>query len=219
MTGRGPPRWWWMTPAVAVLALALWRGSFAVGIFGLAMLAATATKWALYDVLYYRLATGCDAWPTVALNWQFAAGAIMAVAGILTAYLIGRRIERFAGPVASVCGIVGVLLLVWGGSFEIDRYCVAHASVFADPGLATQMGLSIWWALSASVILIVGFVRDLAAARYLAMTVFAVTLAKVFLFDMRGVNAVYRILSFLALGVLMVAASFLYHRYFRPRTQ
>jgi uncharacterized membrane protein len=47
------------------------------------------------------------------------------------------------------------------------------------------------------------------------MIVFAGTLAKVFLVDMRNVEAVYRILSFMCLGTLLIAASWLYHRYFR----
>lgn len=34
---------------------------------------------------------------------------------------------------------------------------------------------------------------------------------------MREVKAVYRILSFLCLGALLVAASWLYHRYFREK--
>ena len=44
------------------------------------------------------------------------------------------------------------------------------------------------------------------------MIVFAGTLAKVFLVDMRNVLAVYRILSFVVLGAALLTGSWLYHR-------
>ncbi len=56
--------------------------------------------------------------------------------------------------------------------------------------------------------------RRCRAPRILSMIVFAGTLAKVFLVDMRNVEAIYRILSFMCLGTLLIAASWLYHRYF-----
>jgi uncharacterized membrane protein len=36
-----------------------------------------------------------------------------------------------------------------------------------------------------------------------------------FIFDMQGVEAIYRVLSFIGLGLLLLAGSLLYHRYFR----
>ena len=47
-----------------------------------------------------------------------------------------------------------------------------------------------------------------------SFAVFAVTLGKVFLVDMGEVEAVYRILSFLVLGLMMLAGALLYHRKF-----
>ena len=77
------------------------------------------------------------------------------------------------------------------------------------------MGYSVWWSVYAAGLLIGGLLGRWAAIRYMALAVFAVTLGKVFLVDMAGVEAGYRIASFLALGVLLVGVSFLYQRYFR----
>jgi len=82
---------------------------------------------------------------------------------------------------------------------------------------AEQTAYSIWWAVYATALIILGFVRPSRAARYLALVLFAVTLVKVFLVDMARVEAVYRILSFLCLGTLLLAGSWLYHRYFREK--
>lgn len=75
-----------------------------------------------------------------------------------------------------------------------------------------QVGLSILWTVYAACALAVGFLRDLAAIRYAALALFGVTIVKVFLVDMANVGAVYRILSFLVLGVVLLAVSYLYQR-------
>jgi uncharacterized membrane protein len=49
----------------------------------------------------------------------------------------------------------------------------------------------------------------------MALAVFAVVLTKVLLVDMADVDAGYRIASFVALGAMLLAASWLYQRYFR----
>jgi len=41
---------------------------------------------------------------------------------------------------------------------------------------------------------------------------FALSVVKLVLVDMVGMQDIFRIISFVALGVLMVAASYLYHR-------
>jgi len=48
--------------------------------------------------------------------------------------------------------------------------------------------------------------------RYLAMLVFAFTILKVFVVDLATLDRVYRMLSVMALGVLLLIASYLYQR-------
>ncbi|HET9363438.1 MAG TPA: DUF2339 domain-containing protein, partial [Candidatus Angelobacter sp.] len=45
-----------------------------------------------------------------------------------------------------------------------------------------------------------------------ALVLIAVTIGKVFLYDSRELEQVYRILSFIALGVMLMAISYAYHR-------
>ena len=72
-------------------------------------------------------------------------------------------------------------------------------------------------AAGAALLALVALLRRRAPARYLAMALFALTLVKVFTVDMAKVETVYRILSFLCLGTLLVAGSWLYHRFFREK--
>jgi uncharacterized membrane protein len=79
-----------------------------------------------------------------------------------------------------------------------------------------HMALSLWAGLYAAILLTIGFVMSRPAARYTAIALFAVTLVKVFLIDLAHIEMVYRVLSLLGLGLLLLAGSWLYHRKFRP---
>ena len=58
-----------------------------------------------------------------------------------------------------------------------------------------------------------GFARNLVVLRRCAIGLFAATVIKVFVRDMANVETPYRILSFLIVGLVLVAASYLYHRF------
>ncbi len=215
--------WWWMAMVLAVGAVAWWRRSSSVGVLTILLLPIVAGKWMLYDTLALRLMDK-PADLTVACNWQFSA-AILLTAIILVfvrRFIAGGLIESptLAGMSCaawrSMLTLLAALIVVWGGSFEIDRFFASQAAhEFAKPSQAMQMGYSLWWSLCAITVLISGFVWSKPVLRYFAIAIFAVTLGKVFLVDLYDVEAVYRILSFLALGILLVAASWFYNSYFR----
>jgi uncharacterized membrane protein len=61
-------------------------------------------------------------------------------------------------------------------------------------------------------LLAVGFWRRSATLRWQALILIFGTIAKVFLYDLSNLTGILRVLSFLALGVLLMAASFIYQR-------
>jgi uncharacterized membrane protein len=60
--------------------------------------------------------------------------------------------------------------------------------------------------------MVIGFWKRSAFIRWQAMVLVAVTIGKVFLYDSRELQQGYRILSFIALGVMLMAISYAYHR-------
>ena len=210
--------WWWLMLASLVAAVGLWRRrEWLAGSAGV-MLAAVAGKILAYDTLYHRLAGVIHADKLVVLNWQFAAGVAIGVICLLYAKALSRRFRDWkdAGVIQMVAVLLGALLVVWVGSFEVNRYFTKPpADLPINAEQAEQMAYSIWWAVYAAGLLIIGFVVRYSPVRYFALALFAVTLGKVLLVDMADIEAGYRIASFLALGVLLLAASFLYQRYFR----
>ena len=62
------------------------------------------------------------------------------------------------------------------------------------------------------ILLSVGFWRRSAFLRWQGLVLLAVAIAKVFLVDMSELSQGYRVLSFIGLGALLLAVSFVYQR-------
>jgi uncharacterized membrane protein len=68
------------------------------------------------------------------------------------------------------------------------------------------------WMGYGAMLMVIGFWRNSAFVRWQALILIAATTVKVFIFDVSQLDRVYRILSFIVLGVLLLAVSFAYQR-------
>jgi uncharacterized membrane protein len=68
------------------------------------------------------------------------------------------------------------------------------------------------WGVYATALLAVGFRGRNRPLRLVGLALFGLTALKLVLVDMAEVKQIYRIVSFLVLGLLMIGASYLYHR-------
>jgi uncharacterized membrane protein len=66
------------------------------------------------------------------------------------------------------------------------------------------------WAVYGAILMIAGFWLRVKILRYIALGLFVLLLAKVFIMDTSTVKSVYRIAAFLATGVTLVGVSYLY---------
>ncbi len=157
---------------------------------------------------------------TVAIifNSRLALALLLAAAAYGLEWLFPRRLD----PKDSLAGVrvaqlLGAVVILCAGSMEVWRYCghLEGLGRLADPGQAMNVGLSLWWSVWAAALLVWGLYTRCALRRYLALGLFGITLGKVLLIDMANVETMYRILSLFALGALLVAASWLYHLFFR----
>jgi uncharacterized membrane protein len=144
-------------------------------------------------------------------NARFAAALVAVAAAVASGWLLARSAAATrAAPTLLTVGLVGLLAVL---SVEVTEHCRAAASLTWDArGWAARMALSMTWAAYASGLLLVGFARRLRPLRLAALALFAVTALKAVFLDLAGVREGYRIILFLALGVLMIGASYLYHR-------
>ncbi|MFZ0730978.1 MAG: DUF2339 domain-containing protein [Candidatus Sulfotelmatobacter sp.] len=70
---------------------------------------------------------------------------------------------------------------------------------------------ALWMAYGAA-LMIIGFLRRSAFVRWQALVLIAATIGKVFIYDLSQLDRGYRIVSFVVLGVLLLAISFAYQR-------
>jgi len=68
------------------------------------------------------------------------------------------------------------------------------------------------WMAYGAMLMIVGFLRKSAFVRWQALLLIAATTVKVFVYDVSQLDREYRIVSFMVLGVLLLAISFVYQR-------
>ncbi len=73
------------------------------------------------------------------------------------------------------------------------------------------------WLAYAGALLGLGIYRRVAALRYASLAVLMVVVLKVFLSDMSDLTGLYRVASFLGLGLCLIAIGYLYQRYVFPR--
>jgi uncharacterized membrane protein len=79
-------------------------------------------------------------------------------------------------------------------------------------GAAEQYTYSIAWLAFGVVLLGIGIVFNSQRARLASAAVIALTILKAFLIDMSMLTGVYRALSFMCLGLVLVAIGWLYQR-------
>ncbi|HEY8183197.1 MAG TPA: DUF2339 domain-containing protein [Thermoanaerobaculia bacterium] len=86
------------------------------------------------------------------------------------------------------------------------------SDAFRSHKLVRDFAWSALWMLYGAALMIIGFVRANAFLRWLALILLGLTVGKVFLYDLSTLERVYRILSFIALGILLLAISFAYQK-------
>jgi len=74
-------------------------------------------------------------------------------------------------------------------------------------------GISILWCTFAIIFLIYGILKNAKVFRTVSLILFAVTIAKVFIFDLRELSQIYKITAFIILGLIILFAAFAYVKY------
>ncbi|MBT8494596.1 MAG: DUF2339 domain-containing protein, partial [Deltaproteobacteria bacterium] len=179
--------------AFASAGLRLDRRALFVGAAGL--LGVATLKWLGYD-LHESFST-VSRWATAtSLVAAFSYAGLQLGRG--PAAFTTRRTHRVAWAAASAAAFLFA-------NVELYR--------FQAIGDARGTAVSILWAVVASGLMVLGFWWREQVVRRVALALFAVTAVKVFFVDLARLQTPYRIGSFLAIGMLMVGASYLYHRY------
>jgi len=132
----------------------------------------------------------------------------------ITLALIARTTRPL--PYRIAAAITAMTLALFYLTLEVRR--LFHGPILAGPtGDAEQYMYSTVWLLFGIVVLAVGFLLRSQPARLLALGVIAVTIAKVFIVDTASISGIFRALSMIGLGVVLLGIGWLYQRLLYPR--
>jgi uncharacterized membrane protein len=76
-----------------------------------------------------------------------------------------------------------------------------------------KLGLSILWGIYALLLIVLGIGKKKKHLRIGAIVLFAVTLLKLFFYDISQLDTISKTIVFVSLGILLLIISFLYNKY------
>jgi len=134
---------------------------------------------------------------------------------LILALLVTGRLpkHRLTAPLATAAA--GGLAFVWI-TLEIRHFYQGPLLAISLSPSATNAEMytySAVWLLVALALLGLALVRNSAVLRAASLAVLVVTVLKVFLYDMSDLTGLYRVASFLGLGLILIAIGQIYRRY------
>jgi uncharacterized membrane protein len=152
-------------------------------------------------------------WPTdvggVFINLLLLAYALPALLALLLSYAVARR--RPVAYANTIAAFALVLALTYV-TFEIRRLYHGPVLTRGETTGAEQYTYSIAWLAFGVALLGIGIAVDSLRARLASAAVIALTILKAFMVDMSTLTGVYRALSFICLGLVLVAIGWFYQR-------
>jgi uncharacterized membrane protein len=222
----------WSIYALYAFMVGVGRSERAWRLGGLLLLVIT-TPLVLANLSYY------DApWHTFVFNRTMGVFAVFIVALWLIVRAFRRSSEAFeeAAAVHHVAIVAANVLAIIALSAQAAGYYEAKlAEEFGRAGaaaltadaitslqnleLAKQLSLSVVWAVYACGLLVAGYMRRLRLLRVMGLALLSVTVLKVFIWDLSSLDRIYRIISFIMLGAILLVVSYFYQRGQHPHEQ
>ncbi len=199
----------WMTIAWAMEgAVLIWSGlRAAVGHL-------RAGGWVLFAIVGIRLLAYDLHAERVFFNERFATFAVAVACFAAALYFLRQQADGLGFDERSLSALLAVAInfyALWALSLEVWDW-LRGPEFLRQATLAPQLGLSVLWTAYAALLLVFGVKHSSPLLRWQALALFGITVIKVFLYDLQSLERVYRIVSVLVLGVVLLVVSFLYQR-------
>ena len=143
-------------------------------------------------------------WGSIAATTIFAAGLWRIDAGPEDTRLVRAGLWVVAGA-----------MTLFGVTEEIRRHFELRILSAESAGLASGLAVSAWWLVFAAALVVLGFQRSLKPVRVAGLGVAGLAVAKVVLFDLSTLDALYRVGSVFLLALVALSLAYLYYRYDR----
>jgi len=92
------------------------------------------------------------------------------------------------------------------------RFYTTEAAYYPLLQQVRKIGFPILWGLSSFILMMIGMRRKLKTLRIVSLSLFFITLLKLFLFDIRDISEGGKIAAFICLGLILLVVSFMYQK-------
>jgi uncharacterized membrane protein len=176
-----------------------------------------AAAFALFAIVGLIVLSWPENYTLTLWNARFVVMMATAACAFAAVWMAHAHADAVRGGEPAAFGVLAVAahaLTVWSLTEEIGVWYLLQPSsgLTADTRHAQGLTVSLFWTLYATALLGVGVKAPSALLRWLGLALFGVTTLKVFLYDLADLAGFYRILSAIALGVMLLIVSFFYQR-------
>jgi uncharacterized membrane protein len=140
------------------------------------------------------------------LLWVYGVPAVLFA---LAATELRKRTSRLA-PVLAILTVVLAFALL---SLEVRQAFQGNVLNGPTTSIVERWSYSAAWILFGAALLVLGVTRKGKMLRYASLAVMLLVIAKVFLYDMANLSDLWRVFSFLGLGVSLLALAWVYQRF------
>ncbi|MCC7501153.1 MAG: DUF2339 domain-containing protein [Flavobacteriales bacterium] len=186
------------------------------GLFGIAFLLFITWHYDMGMKQLRQYLVGGDALGHLAAHY---AAFVLMVIAVIRVKRWSREVLQVRSSNWNVYAWAMCTLLVIIASQELDHILLAMQPASNDPYAihhalykARTAGYPILWGVGSFLFMTYGMKARLRMVRIIALTLFGVTLVKLFLFDIKGASEGARVAAFISLGVLLLVISFLYQK-------
>jgi uncharacterized membrane protein len=141
------------------------------------------------------------------LLWSYGLPAVLF--GLATPELWRRGSRKLPVALSTVSLVLAFLLV----TLEVRQAFHGTSLDLGASSVSERYSYSAAWILFGTALLVFGIVRKGRALRYASLAVMLLSVLKVFLYDMRNLSDLYRVFSFLGLGVSLLALAWVYQRF------
>lgn len=145
------------------------------------------------------------------------------IIGVLTYQQFVRKFKDQISWIATIANVlrVGIIVLIFiiltGETIDYFQKQIVLDNPAGEEYLRIsnlrQLSLSGIWLVYSVALMVFGFWHSLRNFRIIAFVLFGFTILKIFIYDLSYLQTLYRIFSFIGLGIMLITVSLLYQKY------
>ena len=171
---------------------------------------------ALFRIIYFDLLLHNPLWDSQIVRGTYIANELLLAFGlpIIWSSLLGKELQSLGKTNLVKFSGASILLFI----FALITMNVRHFFHGADLSIGITSNAEIYaysavWLLLGVGLLVAGIIKDEKVIRYASLLIMTLSVFKVFLYDASELEGLYRVFSFLGLGICLIGLSHIYTRF------